>query len=245
MNEEDRIGDCLASLDFCDEVVVVDSHSTDRTREIAAATGARVIERDWPGFGPQKDFAAREAAHDWILSLDADERVSPELRDEILALRDRGFPGHAGWHMPRLSSYLGGWIRHGLWYPNRQLRLYDRRRGRWDEREPHPRVAVDGPVGRLAGDLLHLPYRSFSDHLSAVHKYTDTQARDLYARGRRARPWNLTLNPAFHFIRHYLLRLGFLDGWRGLVLAFVGAQYTQLKYVRILILQRNGESSGA
>jgi len=240
MNEEDRIGDCLASLDFCDEVVVVDSHSSDRTRAIAAASGARVLERDWPGFGAQKEFAVRAAEHDWVLCLDADERVSPELRAQILALQGAGFPGFAGWRVPRLSQYLGRWIRHGLWYPNLQMRLYDRRRGRWNDDEPHARVDLEGAVGRLAGDLLHLPYRGFSDHLQTIDRYTDTMARVAFERGRRARLWHLTLNPAAHFLRHYFLKVGFLDGWRGLVLALVGAQYVQLKYVKLLILQRGG-----
>ena len=135
--EEDRIADCLASLAFCDEIVVVDSHSADGTRRIAAEHGARVIERDWPGHVLQKEFAIRSAAHEWVLCVDCDERISDELRAEILALREGGFARHAGWRMPRMSRYLGRWIRHGTWYPDRQLRLFDRRRGRWGGHDPH------------------------------------------------------------------------------------------------------------
>jgi len=166
---------------------VVDSHSSDRTRELARAAGARVIERDWPGHVAQKEFAIRAAAHDWVLCVDSDERVSPRLRREILELCERGFPGAAGWTMPRLSSYLGVWARHGSWYPDRQLRLFDRRRGRWAGSDPHDRVELEGEPGRLAGDLLHHPYRSLSDHLQRIDRYTTTMAQGLHARGKRAR----------------------------------------------------------
>jgi glycosyltransferase involved in cell wall biosynthesis len=176
LDEEDRLGDCLASLRWCDEIVVVDSHSTDRTREIAAAAGARVIERDWPGHVAQKEFAIRQARHDWVLCIDADERVSPELEKEIVELRAAGFPDMAGWEVSRLSSYLGRWIRHGTWYPDLKLRLFDRRRGRWAGRDPHDRVEVDGPVGRLGGELLHHPYRSLEEHLATIDRYTTIMA---------------------------------------------------------------------
>ncbi len=237
-DEENRIEACLASLDFCDEHVVVDSHSRDRTRELAAARGARVIERDWPGHVAQKEFAIRSASHDWVLCLDADERVSEPLRAEILALREQGFPGHAGWRMPRMSRYLGRWIRHGTWYPDLQLRLFDRRRGRWGGNDPHDRVELEGKIGRLRGDLLHEPYRSLEHHLAKIDQYTTTMARGAIARGRRASTWNLVVNPLFRFVRFYLLRGGFLEGWRGLVLASLAAHYVRLKYTKMLVLQR-------
>lgn len=245
MNEEDRIADCLASVDFCEEVVVVDSHSSDATREVAARHGARVVERDWPGFAEQKEFAVRAARHEWVLCLDADERVSPALRREILALRDAGFPGKAGWRFPRLSRYLGEWIAYGSWYPDRQLRLYDRRLGKWGRDEPHARVEVQGPVGTLRGDLLHLPYRSFEDHLRTIDQYTTVMAEGLHARGRRARTSDLVLRPAVRFLRFYLLRRGFLHGARGLLLAYLAAHYVRLKYAKLLVRQRfGGAASG-
>jgi glycosyltransferase involved in cell wall biosynthesis len=238
MDEEDRIVACLDSLAFCDELVVVDSHSQDRTRELAAARGARVIERDWPGFGAQKEFAVRAAAHDWVLCLDADESVSPALRSEVLALRDAGFPGCAGWRMPRLSSWLGAEIRCGTWWPDRQLRLYDRRRGRWGGRPPHERVALDGPLGTLAGELRHEPYRDLAEHLATIERYTTTMAADLHARGRRARAWDLVTHPAVRFARFYVWKRGFRAGWRGLALAYLAAHYVRLKYTKLLVLQR-------
>jgi glycosyltransferase involved in cell wall biosynthesis len=238
MDEEDRLGACLASLAFCDEIVVVDSHSSDGTRELAAARGARVIERDWPGHVAQKEFAIRAARHDWVLCVDADERLSPELAREITALRDAGFPGQAGWRFPRLSRYLGAWVRRGTWYPDHQLRLFDRRRGRWGGHNPHDRVELEGSVGTLAGDLLHEPYRDLAEHLQTIDRYTTTMAEGMRDRGRRASWIDLVLRPPVRFLRFYVLRGGFLLGWRGLVLAYLAAHYVRLKYVKLLVLQR-------
>jgi glycosyltransferase involved in cell wall biosynthesis len=238
MDEEDRIGDCLASVAFCDEVVVVDSHSQDRTREVAAARGARVIERDWPGHVAQKEFAIRAARHDWVLCVDADERVTPELAREIEALRDAGFPGRAGWRFPRLSRYLGAWVRRGTWYPDHQLRLFDRRRGRWTGHNPHDRVELEGEVGTLAGHLEHHPYRTLAEHLETIDRYTTTMAEGLLARGRRASVLDLVLRPPVRFLRFYVLRGGFLLGWRGLLLAYLAAHYVRLKYAKLLVLER-------
>jgi glycosyltransferase involved in cell wall biosynthesis len=237
-DEEDRLGDCLASLRWCDEIVVVDSHSTDRTREIAAAAGARVIERDWPGHVAQKEFAIRQAQHDWVLCVDADERISPELEKEIVELRDAGFPDMAGWKLSRVSNYLGRWIRHGTWYPDLKLRLFDRRRGRWTGHDPHDRVEVDGRVGRLRGELLHHPYRSLEDHLATIDSYTTTMARELHEAGRRVRLSDLVLRPPARFFVYYVLRGGWLDGWRGLLMAYLAAHYVRLKYAKLWILQR-------
>ncbi len=241
MDEEDRIGECLASLSFCDEILVVDSHSRDRTREIARALGAQVIERDWPGHVAQKEFAIRAAAHDWVLCVDADERVSSELRTAIEALHERGFPGHAGWRFPRLVNYLGTWVRHGTWYPDLQLRLFDRRRGRWGGYDPHDRVELEpgASVGRLQGDLLHFPYRSFADHLRTIDEYTTMMARGMHQRGRRAGLGDLFVRPWVRFARFYLLGRGFLLGWKGLILALLAAHYVRLKYMKLLLLERN------
>jgi glycosyltransferase involved in cell wall biosynthesis len=240
-NEADRIGPCLASLACCDEVLVVDSHSTDRTREIAAAQGARVIERDWPGFVAQKEFAVRGARHDWVLCLDADERLSPPLQAELRALRAAGFPGAAGWEMPRLTHYLGGWIRHGTWYPDRQLRLFDRRRGKWVSPPAyalHERVELDSAPARLRHAILHEPYRTFADHLRTIDHYTTIMADGLHRHGRRARVSDVVLRPCFAFVKFYCLKLGVLDGWRGLLLASLHAHYVRLKYAKLFVLSR-------
>ncbi|MGH0030439.1 MAG: glycosyltransferase family 2 protein [Myxococcota bacterium] len=237
-DEEDRLPDCLASLGWCDEIVVVDSGSGDRTCEIAKSAGARVIERDWPGHVAQKEFAVRAAQNDWVFCIDADERVSPALATEIEALRASGFGDAAGFSVPRLSSYLGGWIRHGSWYPDRKLRLFDRRRGGWGGRDPHDRVEVDGPVRALASDLEHHPYRSFGDHLRTIDRYGDIMAEELRRDGRRARLLDIVLRPPLRFLTFYLLRGGFRDGWRGLLLAYMAAHYVRVRYVKLWLLDR-------
>jgi len=237
-NEEDRIGDCLRSLEFCDEVVVVDSHSIDGTRELAAELGARVIERDWPGHVAQKEFTIRQATHDWVFCIDADERVSEALRDEILALGGQDFEAHAGFRMPRCSRYLNRYLRHGSWYPDRQLRLFDRRRGHWGGHDPHDRVVLDGAIGNFRGDLLHHPYRSFAEHLGTIDNYTTVMAQSLVKQGKQAGLRHIVLNPAWRFFRVLVLKHGFLDGWRGLVMAYLEAYYTRLKYTKLYIAQR-------
>lgn len=239
MNEADRIGDCLASLDVCDEILVVDSHSSDATRDIATAAGARVIERDWAGHRAQKQFAVDEAAHDWILAVDADERLSPELKSEIIALREGGFADIGGWSMPRLSHHLGAWIRYGSWYPNRQLRLFDRRRGTWGGEDPHDRWETDSTVRRLRGNLLHHPYRSFDEHLRTLNDYAAISAARLFERGTRAGVLDVLFRPPLRFLRGFLLKRGFMLGWRGVLLAGLDAQSVRMKYARLMVLRRS------
>ncbi len=237
MNEEDRIGDCVRSLEFCDEVILIDSHSSDRTREIAAELGAVVVERDWPGFGAQKEFAIEHASNDWVLCLDADERVSAELRAEILALQERGFPGHQGWRMPRLSVYLGHWMRHGSWYPDAQLRLFDRRSGHWGGNDPHDKVFLEGSLGRLRGPIHHYPYRSFDEHMQTIARYTTMMANGLARRGKRARLVDFTLRPAWRLFRYLVIQRGVLDGWRGILMGLLETHYTTLKYAKLYVMQ--------
>ncbi len=241
MDEADNIAACLASADFAEEWIVVDSHSRDATREIAAKAGARVIERDWPGHVEQKNFAIGQAANDWVLCLDADERVSPELRASILAALDRagGFDGGPdGYEMARRTWYLGRWIRRGGWYPDRKVRLYRRSKGRWGGVNPHDHVRVDGRVERLAGDLLHYSYRSISDHLRTIDSFTTIAAREKHAAGRRAGVLDLTLRPFGKFLRMYVAKLGFLEGRAGFVVAVTGAFYVFLKYAKLWDLER-------
>jgi glycosyltransferase involved in cell wall biosynthesis len=237
-NEADRIEACVKSLSFCDDIVVVDSHSTDSTREIAASLGVRVIERDWPGYRTQKEFAVSSAQHDWVLCLDADERVSDELRAEILALRDAGFPKHAGWSVPRLMIYFGRSLRHGTAYPDRLIRLFDRRRGGWIGREIHENTRVSGSVGKLRGHLVHHSYRNLSDQENRLRRYADLMARALYESGDRGGLARSFMNTYWRFIRGYFLRLGFLDGWRGLIFALLEANYVRQKYLKLYLLTK-------
>lgn len=239
LNEADRIGECIASLAFCDEVVLVDSGSTDGTRGIASEAGARVIEHAFEGYRAQKDFAVKQARHDWVLCLDADERVTPRLRTAIEAAREGGFDGAAGYRFARATEYFGRFLRHGNAYPDRVLRLFDRRRGGWNAgREIHEHVLVDGAVRTLAGDLEHVAYRSIDDQLARYRRYATMMAQDMHARGRRARWYNLVVNPRWRFLRGYFLRAGFLDGWRGLLFASLEADYTREKFARLMLLQR-------
>ena len=240
MNEDDRIGDCIRSLEFCDEVVVIDSHSTDQTREIASELGARVIERDWPGCIAQRDYSIRQAQHDWILCMDADERVSDELRDEILRLRDAGFPGKKGWKLLRVSFYMGKWIRHGTWYPDYVMRLFDRRAAKVSGNEPHDRIDVSGKTGLLKSEFLHFPYRSLAEHLQKMDKYTTIMADTMNKKGRRASILHIVINPWVRFVKYYVIKRGFFDGWRGLVMAYLAAQYVRLKYIKLMLMQRVG-----
>jgi glycosyltransferase involved in cell wall biosynthesis len=237
-NEADRIAECLQSVSFCDEILVVDSHSTDGTRELAASGGARVIERDWPGYRSQKQFAVDAAQHDWVLCLDADERVSATLRAEIVALRAQGFAGAAGWSIPRITDYCGRFLRHGNAYPDRLVRLFDRRRGGWSGYEIHENTQVHGRIGRLRGQLEHYSYRSIADHQNRMQRYAELMAQAMYERGRRCGLGRVLFNPQWRFVRGYVLRLGFLDGWRGLVFALIEANYVRRKYLGLYVRSR-------
>lgn len=241
LNESAHITECLASVAWADEVLVVDSGSTDDTVERARAAGARVITRDWPGYAHQKNFAAGEAAHDWILSVDADERVTPELADEIRALLGSD-PPLAGYRIPRVTWHLGRWIRHTDWYPDYQLRLYDRRRARWTPKRVHESVATDGPHGKLRSDLQHYAYRDVAHHVETMERYTSLAAEEMHAAGRRAGLVSLTLHPAAAFLRNYVLKGGFLAGRAGLTISLMNARYVFLKFAKLRALRHAGTS---
>jgi glycosyltransferase involved in cell wall biosynthesis len=229
-NEAANIGAALASLSFVDEIIVVDSQSTDDTVAIARAFTDQVFVRSWPGYVAQKTFAAEQARHDWILSLDADERISEPLADEIRVLAG---DGTAGYRVPRVTFHLGRWIRSTDWYPDFQLRLYDRRRARWTGRHVHESVKVDGPVGQLRGEILHYAYRDLSHHLQTMDRYTALAARQMFEDGRRAGWWDLATHPPAAFLRNYVLRGGFRDGVPGLIVSAMNARYVGLKLAKL------------
>ena len=231
-NEEDRIAAAIASLSCCDEVLVIDSESTDRTREIAARCGARVVQRKWEGYSRQKNFAAEQAANDWILSIDADERVSVELSNEILAWKALETAANA-FSMPRRVFYFGKWIQHSGWYPDRKIRLYHRRRARWTGDFVHERLSVEGPISELSGDLLHFPYRSWADQMQRADRYIELAAREAKS-SRAGGSFKLLAGPPVAFLRAFVLRAGFLDGWRGAAIAYSAARYVFLRQLRIL-----------
>ncbi len=232
-NEEDRLQEALASLACCDEILVVDSGSTDRTRDIAVSGGARVINRPWQGYSNQKNFAAEQAANEWILSIDADERLSIELADEILKWKKNG-AHHSAVSMPRRAFYLGKWINHSGWYPDRKVRLYDRRLCRWEGDFVHERMRVGGPLHRFHGDLLHFPFRDWNEQTAKIDRYTQLAAEGALSTGMRGSYPKLILGAPGAFLKSFILNLGFLDGWRGVAVAYQGARYVFMREFRIL-----------
>jgi glycosyltransferase involved in cell wall biosynthesis len=238
-----ELSDCLASAAFAAESVVVDSGSSDDTAAIAARCGARVIEHAWEGFGPQKNFAVGQARHDWVLCLDADERVSPELAAAIAALFARGTPGAAAaYTIARRNRFLGRWLAHGEGYPDWNVRLFDRRRARWSDDLVHEKVVADGPAAKLHGDLLHASAESIDAYIAKQNRYTTVQAGQMHARGERASAAQLVLSPAARFLRFYVFRLGFLDGVAGFAHIAIGAFASFLKYAKLRALQQAGGS---
>jgi glycosyltransferase involved in cell wall biosynthesis len=231
LNEERHIARAIESLRCVEEVLVVDSGSTDRTREIAMALGARVIENPWLGYSAQKKFASQAAIHPWILSLDADEILSEELEADILALKTAG-PDRDGYAMPRLAQYLGRWILHSGWYPDRKVRLFHRERAEWYGDYVHESVRVRGAVGQLQGKLLHFTCDSLSDHLRTLDRYTTLAAKELHAHRTPVPLHKLVVDPAWTLFRTYVLRRGFLDGPQGIAIAWMAALYTFLKYAK-------------
>jgi glycosyltransferase involved in cell wall biosynthesis len=241
-NEVTDVSQALASVAFADEIIVVDSFSTDGTVEIARRHTERVVVREWAGYVDQKNYAASLASHDWILSLDADERVTPELASEIRA-RLSAEPREAAFRMPRVTWHLGRWIRTTDWYPDFQVRLYDRRRARWTGRYVHEAVAVDGELGRLHGELQHYAYRDIADHLETIDRYTTYAARQMHESGRRARLLQMAGHPPLAFLRNYVARGGFRDGVPGFVISALNGYYVFLKFAKLWELGRCSRST--
>ncbi len=227
---------CLESLRFADEIVIVDSGSTDATPDIARRYSAKILHQDWLGYGRQKQFAVAQASHDWVLCVDTDERVSDRLRESIQ--RELAAPRFHAYEMPRRNRFLGRWLRHGEGYPDWSLRLFDRRHANWSDDAIHEKVVTAGPVGRLDGDLLHESEQGLADYLAKQDRYTTLQAETLHARGKRASLARLLLSPPLRFIKFYFLRLGFLDGIPGLLHILIGCRNSFTKYTKLRALQR-------
>ena len=236
LNEAEHIAAAIDSVSWADEIIVVDSGSSDGTVEIAKAKGIRVATREWTGYADQKNYAASLAAHDWIFSLDADERVTPALAAEVRALLQSQPAKHA-YRIPRVSFHLGRWIRTTDFYPDYQTRLYDRRAGMWHGRYVHESVHVDGGAGYLHSELEHYSFRDLSDHIARINHYSTLAARQMHDRGRRATALKLLLNPPAAFLRNYVLRRGFLDGSAGLVISLVNAYSVYLKFAKLWEIQ--------
>lgn len=234
-NAASSLTGCLKALDFCDEILVVDSGSTDHTLALALAEGARVMHQDWLGFGAQKQFAVGQAAHDWVLCIDADERVSDALRESILQTLAQ--PRCLAYRLPRCNRFLGRYLRHGEGYPDWSLRLFDRRHAHWSTDTVHEKVLTETGVGSLSGDLLHDSAETISSYLAKQDRYTTLAAQQAHAAGQRAHVGHLVLSPLLRFIKFYFLRLGFLDGVPGLVHILIGCGNSFSKHAKIIELQ--------
>lgn len=241
-NEEDNIRDCLESLKWVDEIVVVDSYSTDRTVEICRRYTDRVIQRPWTGYRDQKAFAHSQATKQWVFLVDADERVTPELREEVRQALARFGPRCAAFAVPRLVYYLGRWWWRGGWYPDYDVRVFRRDRATWGGRDPHEKILVEGKVKRLRNPLHHYSYRDISDHIDRVNHFTSVAARELRAAGRRWRWVDNLGRPAARFFYSYLWRRGFVEGFPGFFVGLTAAVYVFLRYVKLREMELKAQS---
>ena len=236
LNAARAIEACLKSVAWADDIVVVDSGSSDDTADIARRHRARVVQQDWLGYGPQKRFAVAQAKNPWVLSLDADERLSDELSESIR--HELAAPRHRAYEFPRRNRFMGRWLRHGEGYPDWSPRLFHRDHANWSDDPIHEKVVTGGTIGRLHGDLLHESEQGIADYLAKQNRYTSLQAEQLYARGKHAGAGKMLLSPLFRFIKFYFLRLGFLDGVPGLVHIAIGCFNSFSKYAKLIELGR-------
>ena len=243
-NEEENIGRCLSSLSWCDEIVVVDSLSSDRTVEICRRYTDRVIQRPWPGYREQKAFAHSQATKPWVFLVDADEEVPPELRDEIRAALKLLGNRYAAFSVPRLVCYLGRWWWRGGWYPDYDIRVFRRDLARWGGSDPHEKILVDGKVRRLAHPLYHYSYRDIADHWRRINRFTTISAAELIGEGRRWRLMDNLLRPPFRFFRSYVWKRGFVEGFPGYFVAATAAIYVFLKYAKLRELELKQQGKG-
>jgi glycosyltransferase involved in cell wall biosynthesis len=237
-NEQDHIERCLQSLLWADEIVVVDSGSTDQTPAICRKYRVRLLEHPWEGFVRQKIFATAAAANDWIFSIDGDEEVSESLRQEIERIK-ASTPQAAAFRMPRKMFYLGKWIKHGSWYPDYKIRLFNRQQGRWAGLEVHEYWQPAGRCEKLGGDLLHYSYKNLADHLHKMNNLTTQAAREMQQKGVKPYLRNILGRPCGKFLKSYFIQAGFLDGFTGLIIALLGSYYVLLKYLKLWELQRS------
>lgn len=231
-----QIGECLASVGFADEVLVVEWGSSDDTVAVAERHGARVLAREWMGFGRQKQFAVQAAKHDWVLCLDVDERVTPELATSIRAAL--GQERFKAYRLARRNRFLGVWLAHGEGYPDWTLRLFHRGHASWSNDDVHEAVLTTAEVGRLKGDLLHDSAEDIATYMAKQNRYTSLHAQALFKQGVRASPWRLFVNPVVRFLKFYVVKLGFLDGGPGFAHVVIGCNNTFHKYLKLLELQK-------
>lgn len=230
LNEEHNIARALQSVSWAEDIIIVDSGSSDRTIEIAEKLGARVFRRDWPGYGQQKNYAQTLARHDWVLSLDADEAVTPELAQEIQNYLKSTSLAYKGFSVPRKTWYLGRWILHGGWYPNALVRLVDRRNAAWTEPKVHESLKVEGPLTQLENPLLHYAFDGVQDQVLTNIKYSRFGYEELVRRGAKPSLFKLICKPIGKFIETYLIKRGFMDGVPGFIISLNAAHSIFMKY---------------
>lgn len=241
-NEEANLKECLESVSFADEIIVVDSQSSDKTQVIAQSFGAKLeITSDWPGFGPQKNRALNLATQKWVLSIDADERVTPALKQEILAVISSKDPANC-YAIPRSSWYCGRFMKHSGWYPDYVDRLFKRGTAKFSDHLVHERLLPDGSVAKLKNHFLHYSFKDFSQVLKKVDAYSTASAEQAYLKGKRSSVGKAIGHGLWAFIRTYFLRLGFLDGSQGLALAISNAEGTYYRYIKIWLIEQSGKS---
>lgn len=244
-NEEENIAECLESMSFCDEVLVIDSFSTDNTVSIAESLGARVIQRKWPGYREQKSFGLSQVKNEWVLNLDADERVSPELANSIQRVMSRQMEGLDsdvnGYFINRVVFHFGRWWRLGGWYPEYRLRFLRKSKTVWGGVEPHEKPEVSGKTERIEGELYHYSYKDFDDQLRRMQHFSTAAAKELYQNGKRVSILTIFFNPIFRVIKFFIFKRGFREGIAGLIVAMTEGYYTFMKYAKIWELQFNQE----
>lgn len=232
-NEENNIRRCLESVKWCDEIVIMDSYSTDRTLEICKEYTDNIYQHGWTGYVGQRNLVREKASHEWVLYIDADEEISDELRQEIQGEQSRGFTDYLGYQFPRRVKYLGAWILHGEWYPDVKLRLFKKNKGRSVGNEPHDYVVVDGNVKTLQNPINHYTYTDISDHIHTINNFTSIAASEKMANGERYSWLNMIFRANWRFVRGYLFKAGFLDGKRGLLIAIINSFGVIIKYAKL------------
>lgn len=237
-NEERKIHRCLGSLKWCDEIVVLDSMSTDRTVEICRRFTDRVFQNEWLGYVAQRNMVRQMSLYPWVLFLDSDEEVSDALRDEIIAEFERGTGDYVGYEFPRRVYYVGKWIRHGEWYPDIKLRLFKKACGRTEGEEPHDRLVVNGPVKRLKNPVWHYTHNDIKDHMDTLNKFSSITAQQRYVQDKPFRWVDLLFRPMLRFLRGYFLRGGFMDGSHGFIIAVLSAYGAFAKYAKLWEMKR-------
>ncbi len=242
-NEERNIERCLSALDFADEIVVVDAESSDRTVELAKRFTQRVYINPWPGHIQQKNHAIELAQSEWILSVDADEVITPELKQEIIALRQKQNETIEGYYISRRSNFIGKWIEHCGWSPDYHLRLFLKSRGRFGGMNPHDIVLLNGPKAYFKQPMLHYTYPSLDVYLSRLNSYTTIAAKEMKNRNKRFRLRYIILSPPATFFKMYVIKAGFLDGWEGFILCVLSSFYVLIKYLKLWELNLKGTAS--